>query len=355
MNALTMLLVPLAVAAQFPGTPIWSSNASSSFSLFRSPAFSLRGAPLSATLFFTALGSPGTRGTLQAKLLGAACPYLNGLLLTCGPGHNVPTNVQQVRAFDLLPYLRQQGDNVLGVVSYYNQQVRGSPAPRMQAWVDIVDADGNYTLIPTGSDWASALNGDAIYGPSGEAGVSWYHFPNEDLDRRSYPLGWSEAGFAQAWPPAALRPAFSSALALSSAPAPVLLQRKACQVTQLAPNHCVLDFGQEFMGGVNLTFVGAAEGAKVRVILGEVLRPDSTVMCPAYTGNQWNSTWTLAGNPALDASIAHHEFVQFRVSLRPPPPMGAQLLVKHVRAPGTTYLPPPPRARAFPTHPTLID
>ena len=59
--------------------------------MFRSPEFTLSGA-LSGNVTFAALGSPGTQGTLQAKLLGAFTLYVNGVLVTAGPGHNVPTD-----------------------------------------------------------------------------------------------------------------------------------------------------------------------------------------------------------------------------------------------------------------------
>ena len=345
--------------AAFPGAPIWSSNASSSFTLLRSPPFSLRApAFASATLFFTAIGSPGTQGTLQAKLLGAACPHLNGVLLTCGPGHSVPTASQLVRTFDLAPYVRPDAPNVLGIAAFYNQ-ITGAraAAPRVQAWVEVVDASGAYTLAASGADWAAAPNGDAILGPHGNAGVSWYYFPNENQDRRLYPLGWAAPdGAPPAWPPAAPRPPFPLPLYVDAqAAAPVLLQRSACAVTALGPGRQLIDYGQEFMGGVNLSFVGAAPGARVRVTLAEVLRPDGTVLAPMTTcvvwhcsggssssarrcpqpapppnhapptppyvppphtlsrsGNFWSSNWTLSGDAARDASIVHHEFIQFR-------------------------------------------
>ena len=289
MHPSTLLAAALlaCAAAAFPGAPIWSANASASFTLFRSPPFALRApAFLSATLFFTAIGSPGTQGTLQPKLLGAACPHLNGVLLTCGPGHAVPTASQLVRAVDAAPFLRGAGDNVLGIASFYNQlAARARVAPRVQAWLEVVDAAGAYTLAATGADWAAALDGDAVFGPRGDAGVSWYYFPNEDQDRRRFPAGWAAPGAAAPqWPAAALQEPFPLPLyADALAAAPVLLQRSACAVTALGPGRQLLDYGQEFMGGVNLTFVGAAPGARVTVTLGEALRADGSVLAPMTT------------------------------------------------------------------------
>ncbi len=83
--------------------PVWASdNSTDQFVLLRSQEFKVRSAgasrPLSATLYFAAEGSPRPpEGTTQAKLLGAASVYVNGVLVTVGPGHNVPTS-SQVRA-----------------------------------------------------------------------------------------------------------------------------------------------------------------------------------------------------------------------------------------------------------------
>ena len=310
-----LLLSLLCRALALPGAPIWTSNATSSFALLRAPDFALRAPPLSATLFFTALGSPGTQGTLQAKLLGAACPHLNGVLLTCGPGHATPTAAQLVRSVSALPFLRSAGANALGIAAFYNQRTaRPAQAPRVQAWLEVTDAAGAYTVAATGQDWRAPANADAVFGPTGNAGVAWYYFPNENLNRSAYPVGWALPGFAAApWPPAALAPPFPAPLYLDAAAvAPTALQRHACAVTTLGPGHQLLDYGQEFMGGVNLTFPAAPAGATVSVTLGETLLPTGGVRSPLYTGNRWNSTWTLAGSAQADAGIVQHEFIQFR-------------------------------------------
>ena len=293
-----------------PGSPIWASP-SSDFVWLRSPEFRLRAAPLSATVEFAALGSPGTRGTLQAKLLGAACVHVNGVLVSCGPGHNVPTETQIVRALDVRSFLRSAPAlNVLGLECYYATQ--GAPPPRMQATLRVTDASGTYTVTSTGANW-TASPADAYFNPTGDAGVSWYAFPNEDLDRTAFPLGWALPGFAGGWPRAAPAPAFAYPLYLEAASPPLTLVRHACAVTSPAPGRQILDFGQEFIGGVNLTFVGAPVGARVHVILAEeLMEGGGSVRSPMRTGNDWNSSWRLAGSAALDTGIVHHEPIQFR-------------------------------------------
>lgn len=149
-----------------------------------------------------------------------------------------------------------------------------------------------------------------------QAGVSWYPMPNEYLDRRVYPLGWAAPGFSPAspWPAAAAQPAWTVPLySEGGAPPVALVRRSACNVTRVNASRQILDFGQEFMGGVNLTFPSAPAGALVTVTVAEELLPGgSGVLSPARTGNRWASTWTLAGDASLDAGVHHHEFIQFR-------------------------------------------
>lgn len=104
--------LPPAPAPFLAAAPIWSpANLSTQFALLRSPEFKLRGDVDAATLYFAAEGSPRPpAGTTQAKLLGAAMIYVNGVLIGGGPGHNVPTASQVVRGSDIKPYLRPNGE-----------------------------------------------------------------------------------------------------------------------------------------------------------------------------------------------------------------------------------------------------
>lgn len=82
-----------------------------------------------------------------------------------------------------------------------------------------------------------------------------------------------------------------------------------------ATTRWLVDYGQEFDGGVNLTFAGATglpAGTKVEVLLGEQLLSDGSVMSPMRTSNNYDSVWTLAGDDSLDSGIVQHEFIQFR-------------------------------------------
>jgi Bacterial alpha-L-rhamnosidase concanavalin-like domain len=297
------------------GYPIWSNNSTSNFVLFRSPIFKLRNNnnPITAILYFAAEGSPRPpEGTTQAKLLGAAKIYVNGIFVSAGPGHNIPTLSQVVRAVDVRPFLRTNGaDNVIGIASFFQWSYAGTTVPLVQALLSVTDSQGEYNITATDSTWY-AWPADSFFNPTGNAGISWYPMPNEDLQLANRPLGWSEPGFTTQWPSAVEQNDWKVPVYFDNSPVPVSLARTVCNITFPQPNRQILDYGQEFMGGVNLTMVGVA-GTKVSIILAEELMPGGTsVRSPLRTGNNWNSTWTLSGNVTLDSNIHHHEFVQFR-------------------------------------------
>ena len=178
---LGLLVAPAAAQVFTTAAPInWaSSNVSSRFGLLRSPEFTLRAAPTSASLVFAALGSPRPpAGTTQAKLLGAAMVYVNGILVAGGPGHNVPTDAQVARSVDVLPFLRGDGaDNTVGIASFFDSSYAKGEVPQVQAALAVVDAQGVYNATVTGASW-TAWGADAAFRPTGNAGVSWYPVPN---------------------------------------------------------------------------------------------------------------------------------------------------------------------------------
>jgi hypothetical protein len=168
---LLLLLLPSASAALLDGAPIWASSPND-FALLRGPAFSLRAPPSSATFFYAAQGSPRPpAGTTQAKLLGAACIHVNNILVSCGPGHNVPTATQVVRGVNVLPFLRGGGaPNVVGVASFFAHAYSKGDRPAVQGVLAVTDAQGSYNVSATGDGWLG-WGADAYFNPTGNAGV----------------------------------------------------------------------------------------------------------------------------------------------------------------------------------------
>ena len=86
------------------------------------------------------------------------------------------------------------------------------------------------------------------------------------------------------------------------------------------PHLIVLDFGQEFMGGLNLSAQpGHGANLSVTIRLGEELTREGRVMSPLRTGNAYVSRWDLAPPGALagmNVGLMAHEPIQFRYVLK---------------------------------------
>ena len=440
------------------GIPLWHPLNHSSQSVFlRSPEFSIpttAGKGSRAMLYITAKISPlvlpvhkaltgeayygetkrNANGDMHQGVL--ICSYklwINGILVSAGPGHSFPATAQAVNAIDVGSFLRPSGGapNVLAVSAFFSNSTQISTFadanPRVQAALVLTDSNGNVntTLIATSEEWL-ALDASAYMSPTGETGTTWYAMPNENLQLDLFPRGWSDTNFSAdaRWQAAVIAPEFVLPY-LEESPAPVMLTRTACSVTPIssarkcgaipemqtlqlmcsqdgssiidsivfasfgtpsgtcenqrsgqnnffhnstcdssdssavvtaaclgkafcnlnatnaafggdpcdktpkrlavaitcrgqenASSSYLIDYGQEFDGGVNLTFAGWAGGGSVEIVLGEALESNGTgpgVQSPLKTGNIYASTWTLSAlNSAANAGITQHEMVQFR-------------------------------------------
>ena len=313
--------------------PIWhAGNLSTNCSYFLSPPFVLP-APVSSftslPLLFSAMRSPQVSpvGTRQSKLFNAATLYLNGVPLTAGPGHATLDSTQPVRLLDLvgLPLLDPPSANVIAVSSCFFSHwgsVSDPSLPRLQLLVaSIGSANSTPTpVLSTGTSWA-ALDTDLIYNPSGDVNSKspkpWYHQRQENVNASAYPAGWNLPGYdpGSAWTQALVQPPFPQALALETAPVPALLSRTACSVTLLPTGSQLLDYGQEMLGGPNLTFARSPGDPPVTftVKMGEELTaPPSPpgVLAPCRSSVNYTFTWTVPGG--LTAGMHATEFLQFR-------------------------------------------
>lgn len=324
--------------------PIWHPlNKSAHFVFLRSPQFTLPSPTASSSaylLHITARQSPNLerQGNSQGKLACSFKLQVNGAYVTAGPGHNlaitngpqhfIDTASQAVAVVDVTAYLSASGPNVLAISSYFNG-TGSSEVPFVQAELcsssdgKVCAAAAAAPLAATGAEW-QAWQADLFYNPAGDNnGTPWYIMPNENLDQRNFPTGWAEPTFeplpGQQWVPALQQTAIPFVLYLDSSP-PAILTRKACNVTEVGSGNYLIDFGQEFSGGVNLTFAhdAASSGATVIVTLGEALHPNGTLQAPTQADQYYHSVWTLAGQPntgTTNNAIMQHEMIQFRYAL----------------------------------------
>eukprot|EP00759_Apiculatamorpha_spiralis_P036400 PhF_6_TR36545/c0_g1_i3/m.53902 len=322
-------------------SPIWHpTNTSSHYTYFRSPEFVLPfpiESSTSALLRVTAEQSPNVAGlgSWQSKLLGAFKLHINGIALAAGPGHNVPFTSQSVLQLDLLNsqelrvVLRNPpATNVIAFSCYFTNSFGNvtlhAEVPRLQAELVItsVQQEQQPFILSTNTQWSS-LAADTYHNPGADEGHSWYHVLQENMNTQHRPTGWTLPSFhpppttSLPWVPAVVQPPFPRPFYIESMPAPRIYWRKACRVEKLPSGDYLLDYGKEFLGGVNLTFAvpnGTFGEVQIRIKLGEELLPNNQgVMTPTRAFENYTSVWTLdtktSGN---NVGIYQHEFIQFR-------------------------------------------
>lgn len=239
----------------------------------------------------------------------------------------MPVSQQAVNSVNLLVanVLRAPPSrNVIAVASYFNNRwgsATDKSLPRLQAQLDLIDSNGTRSvLVATNTSWLS-FDATPFHNPSGDSGHSWYHVPNEDLNVYHRPLGWEQVDFVadSRWKAAVVQPPFPKPLYIEPSPPPATLWRRPCSITQLRDKSYVIDFGQEFMGGVNISFPGQMQtlsskaSNRVWIRLGEELLASGAVMSPTRAAENYTSVWTLdpSGGEA-NIGLFQHEFVQFR-------------------------------------------
>ena len=336
----------LSVAALAATSPVWaapcgSSSAPPKFALFKGTvALPSNRTLLTALLFIT--GSPPIYSDPWnvTKILGGYKVRVSGVLLGVGPGRAacgpaqpesgcVP--VQPIDGYDVssaVSAAATTGDPLtISIVSYGVVQPVYNITPAVQAVLHIRWMDGGAdTIFGTGMPGWTALDGDALFAPSGNKAPFWYTQPHENVDTTCLPLGAAAppgcpAGCGWASPviaPAAWGGGGPMRLALKTTRALSLQEGVAGTTsTPLGVGVFVVDAGSEFQGGVKLVLMqdAAPNGLVAVVELGSELFPNGTVRWKTRAGNTYQDTWRFP--PTRNASAAqleveHHEFSVFR-------------------------------------------
>lgn len=280
----------LSLLATADWQPIWHGTNNTQFALFRSPLITVTEADLPLMLSIAAEQSPRKApvdGTTQSKLLGAYKLFVNGLPVTMGPGHNVPSTVHALDTFDLSRALPPSlGRIVLAIECFYDLTTNSSKPPRLQAQLN---SQSRGVLAETGPAWL-VWDADGYFNPTGDNGANWYHMPNEYLDRRAYPVGWMLPDFVPSsdWQASVvqarcsfrtcaliimvchmsrLQPPFDLPLTAKAAPPPVFLSRRACSVTALPQPD---------------TYTCAASVAEAQTVTFDCIKPGSVISAVSF-------------------------------------------------------------------------
>ncbi|PZG03004.1 hydrolase [Micromonospora deserti] len=154
----------------------------------------------------------------------------------------------------------------------------------------VVFADGTRQVIATGDGWRTRRAGR--WRPAaGFTGGGYYQAPQEYLDARQEPVGWTARGFDDRdWEAAAaaplrrrLEPAWVSNMAYT--------YRRPVAIEQLEPGRWLLDLGQAVVGGIRLSVLGRS-GQTVEIRLGEE-RTATGARYNLRAGQTYREVWTL--------------------------------------------------------------
>ncbi|HKO20975.1 MAG TPA: family 78 glycoside hydrolase catalytic domain, partial [Acidobacteriaceae bacterium] len=268
--------------------------------------FVVRTKPVNATLRIAGLGQFEARlgSRDEVRLVGA-----HGL-------HQAWTNYAKTVTFESYDVTRwlTPGSHVLGVMlgnGMYNvQKTRGRytkfegsfGVPKLIAELRVRYADGKTDTIGTDAAW-KVIRGPVVFSST---------YGGEDFDGRRVQDGWDRTGFAATdWSPARettgpggeLIPAITQEVREGDFHEPV-------KTVNLGGGKVVYDLGVNF-AGVPFVRVEGPTGATLKLIPGELLKPDGTVTQTSSGGPVWWS-YTLRGDGTRESWSPQFGYYGFR-------------------------------------------
>lgn len=243
-------------------------------------SFRVDGTPRSATLDISGLGQYEVH--LNGKKIGDQ---------ELAPGWSDKHKTVFYDSDDVTTLLRK-GPNALGIMlgngmdrvrrthGRYTKFEGASGPPQAIAQLHIEYEDGSSTELVTDESWkthSGPIVFSSIYG-------------GEDYDARRAEAGWDTADFDDAhWKPVVRPNAPQGELTPELAPSMrVMRTYRPLHTTEPKPGVTVYDLGQNFAGWPSIRVKGAS-GATIKLICGELLKPDGTVSQKSSGGPQWFS------------------------------------------------------------------
>lgn len=231
---------------------------------------------------------------------------VNGKLIGAGPARPVCDGIPAIHCFDV--ELRQ-GANVIGVFS------RGEKKG-FALCLEATLFSGKKFHLYSNESWKT-LNMDRCYSPVCWARQNIEQFfkgcagPGEwaeHIDGTKYPFGWNETGFDdRTWEQAEVYGPVTEQLDRRQALNYVISRINPAKLEKIGNQHWLIDFGQEYIGGIELT--GPIEGGSIELRLGEELMPDGRVRYQMRTDNCYQEIWRF---PAGGRSLSHFGLRSFR-------------------------------------------
>ena len=216
--------------------------------------------------------------------------FLDGELLGLGPFRPLQDGVGVLHTFTIQNL--SSGPHVVGV---FSRGEKNGFALQLQAEL----INGETYFVNSNSSWQE-LPANDIYRPvcwdspkidnffKGGPGPGEYP---EHIDGRLFPDHWTTPEFAaDGWRPA--RTHGKVPFALETVSWNYQWERRPpAIIRELSPNHYLLDFGREAIGGIELT--GPEAGGTVEIRLAEELLNENQVLHQMRTGNCYQERWTF--------------------------------------------------------------
>lgn len=250
----------------------------------------------SATLYATGSSRDDTRQFVYRA-------WVNGRLVGLGPTPAPRSGTLAYAGYDVASLLRAGADNVIAAQAFTRKD------QRFLGQLDVVYADGTTQTFGTGAAGWKGWAGYQAYAGGGSIGTSFFNAPMENVDARSFPFGFEEAGFDDAGWSAVVEKAPLTGLVGARTQNPVEHDEPAASVRELEPGRVVVDFGRAWIGGIRLHVANGTAGSQVEVRLGEELNADGSVRYAMRTGNTYRDTWTLADG---EQTLQHWGYRVFR-------------------------------------------
>jgi alpha-L-rhamnosidase len=227
--------------------------------------------------------------------------FVNGEFVGVGPVRSWdPSHETRYNTMDVSAVLKR-GRNAVSVLCY------STDGHAFLADIVLVFKDGRRQIIGTGDRWR-VRSGKRWRPPSGYTGGGFFEAPQEFIDAREEPIGWTLPEFVgTGWVAPAQRPALPP---LRPAPTENLALRivQPARVQNLGAGHWLFDVGRELVGGLRIDAEGRS-GQTIEVRLGEERSEDGGARFELRAKQVYREIWTLREGPQR---IEHWGYRAFR-------------------------------------------